>query len=83
MAHDTKTLQQNTMLFLTGALVGATAGVLLTPQSEHQSREQLRSYVRKTGDQLRHFVKHDGGQAQAKESAPISAIGTTAKEKSA
>lgn len=37
---------------LGGALMGAAAAILLAPQGGRESREQLRSYARRTGENL-------------------------------
>ena len=39
--------------FLTGASIGAAAGLLLAPRPGRESRDQLRTYVRKTGEKFR------------------------------
>lgn len=41
------------LAFVTGALVGAAAALLLAPQSGRETREQMRGYARRTEDNLR------------------------------
>jgi gas vesicle protein len=41
------------LAFLTGAAVGAVAALLIAPQSGRESREQLKGYARRAGDNLR------------------------------
>ena len=38
--------------FLGGAAIGAVTALLLAPQSGRQSREQIRTYARRTGEYL-------------------------------
>jgi gas vesicle protein len=38
--------------FLGGAAIGAVAALLLAPQSGRESREQIRTYARRTGEYL-------------------------------
>ncbi len=45
------------MAFLGGAAVGIVAALLLAPQPGEKSREQLRKYARKTGDNLRDLAE--------------------------
>jgi gas vesicle protein len=45
------------MAFLGGAAVGIVAALLLAPQPGETSREQLRKYARKTGDNLRDLAE--------------------------
>ncbi len=40
------------LAFLGGALLGAAAAILLAPQAGRESREQLRGYARRTGENL-------------------------------
>lgn len=40
------------LAFLSGALVGAVAALLLAPQSGRESREQLREYARRAEENL-------------------------------
>lgn len=44
------------LAFLGGAAVGAVAALLLAPQSGRESREQLRGYARRTGEQIRELA---------------------------
>src|SRR5436853_607694 len=41
------------LAFLSGAAVGAVAALLMAPQSGDESREQLKSYARRAGENLR------------------------------
>jgi gas vesicle protein len=41
------------LAFLGGAAVGVVAALLLAPQSGEESRDQIRRYARKTGENLR------------------------------
>ena len=41
------------LAFLSGAAVGAVAALLMAPQSGRESREQLKSYARRAGENLR------------------------------
>ena len=41
--------------FLGGAAIGAVAALLLAPQSGRESREQIRTYARRTGEYLADF----------------------------
>jgi gas vesicle protein len=41
--------------FFGGAAIGAVAALLLAPQSGRESREQIRTYVRRTGEHLADF----------------------------
>jgi gas vesicle protein len=41
------------LAFLGGTAIGIIAALLLTPQSGEQSRDQLRRYARRTGENLR------------------------------
>ena len=41
------------LAFLSGAVLGAVAALLLAPQSGRESREQLRGYARRAEDNLR------------------------------
>ncbi|MGH7230725.1 MAG: YtxH domain-containing protein [Nitrospiraceae bacterium] len=45
------------LAFLGGAAVGIIAALLLAPQAGEKSREQLRKYARKTGDNLRDLAE--------------------------
>jgi gas vesicle protein len=45
------------MAFLGGAAVGIVAALLLAPHPGEQSREQLRKYARRTGDNLRDLAE--------------------------
>lgn len=49
-----------TLAFITGAVVGAAAGILFAPQSGRQSRDRLRQYFKKTGENFRHFAEEAG-----------------------
>jgi gas vesicle protein len=42
--------------FLSGALLGAAMAVLLAPQTGRESREQLRKYARRAGEDLGTFA---------------------------
>lgn len=44
------------LAFLGGAAIGAVAALLLAPQSGRESREQLRGYARRTGEQIRELA---------------------------
>ena len=44
------------LAFLAGTALGTVAALLLAPQSGEESREQLRRYARRTGDNLRNFA---------------------------
>lgn len=41
--------------FFGGAAIGAVAALLLAPQSGRESREQIRTYARRTGEYLADF----------------------------
>jgi gas vesicle protein len=45
------------MAFLGGAAAGIVAALLLAPQPGEKSREELRKYARKTGDNLRDLAE--------------------------
>lgn len=45
------------LAFLGGAVAGMAAALLLAPQSGEQSREQIKRYARKTGDNLRDLAE--------------------------
>ena len=47
-------------VFISGAAVGAVAGILLAPRTGRESRERLQGYLRKTGDNLREFGQKAG-----------------------
>lgn len=56
------------LAFLGGASLGVVGALLLAPQSGEESREQLRRYARKTGDQLRDLAgEAEGTWKTAKE----------------
>lgn len=48
------------LAFLTGAALGAVAAVLLAPQSGKESRDQLRRYARRVGEDLRDIADETG-----------------------
>lgn len=52
-------------VFLSGAAMGAVAGVLLAPRSGRESRAQLRHYLRRFGDQAQRGLEQ--GAAIARE----------------
>ncbi|MFA9562715.1 MAG: YtxH domain-containing protein, partial [Nitrospirota bacterium] len=43
------------LAFLSGALLGAVAAVMLAPQPGRESRERLTGYARRTSNDLRDF----------------------------
>lgn len=50
MARDTS---EDIIWFLSGLAIGATVGLLFAPQSGEETRSQIRSVARKSGDRLR------------------------------
>ncbi len=62
MASDNGGVSVGTVLLamMTGALAGAMAALLLTPQSGRESREQLRSYARRAEEGLRDIGERAG-----------------------
>jgi gas vesicle protein len=48
---DRSTGDSTTFAFLTGALIGAAAGLLLAPRAGRELREQLSGYLRQSRDQ--------------------------------
>jgi gas vesicle protein len=48
------------LAFLSGAAVGAIAALLLAPQSGEESRERIRTYARRTGEDLREMADKAG-----------------------
>ena len=48
------------LAFLSGAALGAVAALLLAPQSGRESREQLRSYAKRTEETLRDLAEKAG-----------------------
>ncbi len=48
------------LAFLSGAALGAVAGLLLAPQPGRESREQLRRYARRTEETLRDLAGKAG-----------------------
>ena len=48
------------LAFLAGATAGAVAALLLAPQSGRDSREQLRSYARRTEEGIRDLADRAG-----------------------
>jgi gas vesicle protein len=54
MAGDDRGVSSGVVVlaFLSGALLGAAAAILLAPQAGQESREQLRTYARRTGENL-------------------------------
>lgn len=48
------------LAFLSGAVLGAVAGLLLAPQPGRESREQLRRYARRTEETLRDLAGKAG-----------------------
>ena len=54
MADDRGSSSAGVLLaFLSGAALGAVAALLLTPQTGHEAREQLRGYARRAEGNLR------------------------------
>ncbi|WP_447979797.1 YtxH domain-containing protein [Candidatus Nitrospira bockiana] len=53
------------LAFLAGAAIGGIAALLLAPQSGRESREQVRSYARKTGESLKDLADKAGETWQA------------------
>lgn len=50
--------------FLTGASIGAAAGLLLAPRTGRESREQLRGYLKKTQERLQSAAHKSAGMAR-------------------
>ena len=50
--------------FLTGASIGAAAGLLLAPRTGRESREQLRGYLKKTQEKLQSAAQKSAGIAR-------------------
>ena len=48
------------LAFLSGAAIGAIAALLLAPQSGQESRERIRTYARRTGEDLREMADKAG-----------------------
>jgi gas vesicle protein len=48
------------LAFLSGAAVGAVAALLMAPQSGRDSREQLKGYARRAGENLREATDKAG-----------------------
>lgn len=48
------------LAFLSGAALGAVAGLLLAPRSGHESRDLLRGYARQAEDSLRDLAGQAG-----------------------
>jgi gas vesicle protein len=48
------------LAFVTGGLLGAVAALLLTPQSGHQSQEQLRGYARRAEEGVHELADKAG-----------------------
>ena len=48
------------LAFLSGAAVGAVAALLMAPQSGRESREQLKGYARRAGENLREVTDKAG-----------------------
>ncbi len=48
------------LAFLSGALIGAVAALLLAPQSGRETRDQLRGYARRAEDNLRDLAGKAG-----------------------
>ncbi|HEX3204282.1 MAG TPA: YtxH domain-containing protein [Nitrospiraceae bacterium] len=48
------------LAFLSGAAIGAIAALLLAPQSGQESRDSIRTYARRTGDDLREMADKAG-----------------------
>lgn len=48
------------LAFLTGALIGAAAGLLLAPRSGRETREQLRGYARRAEEGVRDLADKAG-----------------------
>ncbi len=48
------------LAMITGALAGAVAALLLTPQSGQESRDQLRTYARRAEEGLRDISERAG-----------------------
>ena len=46
--------------FLSGAAIGAVAGILLAPKTGRESRQQLGKYLKKTQDNVRQFGQQAG-----------------------
>jgi gas vesicle protein len=53
------------LAFLGGAAVGAVAALLMAPQSGRESREQLKGYARRAGENLREAGDKAGDTWQA------------------
>jgi gas vesicle protein len=53
------------LAFLSGAAIGAIGALLLAPQSGQESREQIRTYARRTGEDLREMADKAGETWQA------------------
>jgi len=61
MADDRGSSSAGVLLaFLSGAALGAVAALLLTPQTGHESREQLRGYARRAEGDLRDLAGRAG-----------------------
>lgn len=50
--------------FLTGASIGAAAGLLLAPCTGRESRGQVRNYFQKTREKLRSAVRESSGRVR-------------------
>ena len=50
--------------FLTGASIGAAAGLLLAPRTGKESREQLRGYFQKTRERMENVAREGAGMAR-------------------
>lgn len=59
MADDNRGVSGEAVIvaFLTGAMVGAVAALLLAPQSGQESRERLRNYAKRTEEDFRDLTE--------------------------
>ena len=48
------------LAFLSGAAIGAIGALLLAPQSGQESRDRIRTYARRTGEDLREMADKAG-----------------------
>jgi hypothetical protein len=75
----TDSLVRSVAIFVSGASVGAIAALLLTPQTGRESRKQLSTYGRRTGETMREWATAASDLfatgEKVREAAPLEARG--------